>query len=408
MRSFVQRQGRTVAEGSGRVTGWTIPSLRRPRAPMLSESHDSLAADTPANGFNFKSIAIRAPEQASMPGVIHRKCACDEDPERPVRRLAVAPRALAPDALFRMATRGVGQRVPYRREMETAFGEHFGDVQAYFSRAEPLALLGAEAATRGGRVAFRDASPSKETVAHELAHVVQERHGGSASPAPARLSTPEEPAEREATGVALQVAQGGSVRMRSGASGVISRQPAKQPSPAPARPASVPGIPAELAAEIEAVQSRREPDEDDLRRLGRLAVQMLGATGVVALARRSNVPGAERREREVEASGGTIHRQGLEAAGAVAGTMWWLTLVDGPLPVGDIIYGALILGAAVTATMAVDAVRRRCSQMLTACLESPQQPDWNREDFGPRKDCGACYRECVLAAGVWPEYKCPS
>ena len=48
-----------------------------------------------------------------------------------------------------------------------------------------------------------------------------------------------------------------------------------------------------------------------------------------------------------------------------------------------------------------------CNKPLEECLENPWQPDWNREDFGPRKDCGACYRECKHAGGIWPEYKCP-
>lgn len=103
---------------------------------------------------------------------------------------------------------------------------------------------------------------------------------------------------------------------------------------------------------------------------------------------------------------------GLQAAGqaaaATAGSMWWLTLVDGPLPFGDIAYGILIAGAAVAAAVtASSAIEQVCSEHLTECLENPWQPDWNKGRFGPRKDCGACYRECKLAVGIWPSYKCP-
>jgi len=48
-----------------------------------------------------------------------------------------------------------------------------------------------------------------------------------------------------------------------------------------------------------------------------------------------------------------------------------------------------------------------CDLQLVRCLENPWQPGWNRGDFGPRKDCGACYRECKHAGGSWPYYKCP-
>ncbi|MFO0590807.1 MAG: hypothetical protein U0441_24905 [Polyangiaceae bacterium] len=47
-----------------------------------------------------------------------------------------------------------------------------------------------------------------------------------------------------------------------------------------------------------------------------------------------------------------------------------------------------------------------CQQLLVECLENPQQPEWNRSRFGPRKDCGACKRYCVNE-GYWPDDKCP-
>jgi hypothetical protein len=101
-------------------------------------------------------------------------------------------------------------------------------------------------------------------------------------------------------------------------------------------------------------RSEGETEDSSLSRVGQMAVQLLGPAGVIALARKAGVRGAERREQELESqSGGTIHRQAGEAAAGVAGTMWWLTLVDGPLPIGDIVYGALIVGAALLASRAV-------------------------------------------------------
>jgi len=270
--------------------------------------------------------------------------------------------SLTPDAVFRHAISGTGQPIPYRREMEAAFGRRFDNVRAHLGRAPEMRLLDAEAATRGGRIAFRDQHPSRETVAHELTHVVQQdRARARALSGAAPLSHPDEPAEREATRAAANVAREVPPVIEHGVDGTVSRQN-RPPSPAAVRPSGpgrAPMIPAELLAEITTTMERADVEDEDsgLRRLGALAVERLGAEGVVALARQAGVPGAERREREVQdPSGGTIHRQAAEAAAATAGTMWWLTLVDGPLPIGDIVFGALVLGAAIAATLAV----RRC------------------------------------------------
>jgi hypothetical protein len=49
----------------------------------------------------------------------------------------------------------------------------------------------------------------------------------------------------------------------------------------------------------------------------------------------------------------------------------------------------------------------RCQELLVECLENPQQPGWNRKLFGDRKDCGACFRQCVKYK-MWPDDKCPT
>ena len=48
-----------------------------------------------------------------------------------------------------------------------------------------------------------------------------------------------------------------------------------------------------------------------------------------------------------------------------------------------------------------------CDKGMAACLANPWQPKSNQCDFGKKKDCGACYRECKNNGGVWPTYKCP-
>lgn len=71
--------------------------------------------------------------------------------------------------------------LPHRARMEQAFGQPLGDVKAHRGAEAAAAseALGAEAYALGKEVAFRDPDPSPQTVAHEVAHVVQQRQADS-------------------------------------------------------------------------------------------------------------------------------------------------------------------------------------------------------------------------------------
>lgn len=113
-------------------------------------------------------------------------------------------------AVFAAAASGSPASLPFKSEMEEAFGEDFSSVQAYTGQARALEGLGAEAAALGDQVVFAEANPSKEVVAHELTHVVQARKGGSGvHPAAAGVSSPRDSSEREASEVGKRVAGGG-------------------------------------------------------------------------------------------------------------------------------------------------------------------------------------------------------
>lgn len=75
---------------------------------------------------------------------------------------------------------GAGTEVPYRSEMEQSFGRDFSGVRAHTgsSAAGANDKLGANAYAMGSQIAFKSASPSKDLVAHELTHVVQQEEGG--------------------------------------------------------------------------------------------------------------------------------------------------------------------------------------------------------------------------------------
>jgi len=118
-----------------------------------------------------------------------------------------------PAATFSDATRGGGQ-LPYRAEMEAAFGEDFSNVKASVGQSAAMGSIGAKAAASGETVAFADASPTKETVAHEVAHVAQARQfGGAGVNAKSAVSSPGQASEREADAVAAKVVAGESVQV---------------------------------------------------------------------------------------------------------------------------------------------------------------------------------------------------
>lgn len=128
--------------------------------------------------------------------------------ETPFRQATSAPALVDPDAAFGAATRHSGGEIPHRAEMERAFGQDFGGVTAHTGRRE-LGLMGAAAAARSEQVAFADASPGREVVAHEFAHVVQQRQAGGGGAVQGKgVSDPSDAAEREADQVAACVVGG--------------------------------------------------------------------------------------------------------------------------------------------------------------------------------------------------------
>ncbi|GEM_PF-3417295 len=132
-----------------------------------------------------------------------------------------------PQGAFDDGTDGGGERLPFKEEMEAAFGEDFSGVQVHLGQGGPMADLGASAAAQGETVVFADANPSKETVAHELTHVVQARgSGGEGVQADTGLSSPGDSAEVEARSVASRVAGGQpSGAVSAPASGILREDP---------------------------------------------------------------------------------------------------------------------------------------------------------------------------------------
>ena len=120
-----------------------------------------------------------------------------------------------------------------RVEMEAKFGEDFGDVRVHTDRAaaSAAAALGANAWTSGRDIVFGEGffSPGtrkgKKLLAHELAHVVQQRRGGSRP----RTFEPDSVAERDAANAAGQIAGPGPVSVGAATGTGVARDEAEEP-----------------------------------------------------------------------------------------------------------------------------------------------------------------------------------
>ena len=95
--------------------------------------------------------------------------------------------------------------LPHRVALEAGFGVDLSDVRAHTgtSAVQASQAIGAEAYTMGADIAFAHPAPSKELVAHEVAHVIQQRAG--AGPA-SGVSAVGDPFEVEANTAAATVA----------------------------------------------------------------------------------------------------------------------------------------------------------------------------------------------------------
>lgn len=123
-------------------------------------------------------------------------------------------------ALEMLATRGAGESgtssdmsdLPFQDEMQSWFGASFSDLAV--RRGEHPPLNGKCAATDGETIWFESPFPDRETVKHELAHVVQLRLGRGEPP---RTPSDRVEAEREAHQVEQGSASQGAVVATLGA-----------------------------------------------------------------------------------------------------------------------------------------------------------------------------------------------
>ena len=126
-------------------------------------------------------------------------------------------------AAFAEATAGGAVAVPHRARMEAGFGESFAGVRVHLGGAAPLSRIAAAAAASDEHIAFANRAPTERQVAHELAHVVQQRRH-SRTPAGLReVSQPGDAAEREADAAARAVSAGAVFRVQQAPTALVAR-----------------------------------------------------------------------------------------------------------------------------------------------------------------------------------------
>jgi hypothetical protein len=87
------------------------------------------------------------------------------------------------ETLARQVTRGPGEPLPHLAEMQRRFGVSLDDVVAHTGAEAQAASrrMGVAAFTLGNHIAFRESAPSREVVAHEVTHALQQTGRGAGS-----------------------------------------------------------------------------------------------------------------------------------------------------------------------------------------------------------------------------------
>ncbi|MFD5462929.1 DUF4157 domain-containing protein [Kitasatospora sp. NPDC127059] len=167
-----------------------------------------------------------------------------------------------------------------RTEMESRLGADFSDVRLHVGPAAraSAAEVGARAYTSGSHVVLGDGGGDKHTLAHELTHVIQQRHGpvaGTDRGNGLRVSDPSDRFEREAEANAHR-AMSGPVRTpeadvphehatASASAGAVQRAATDDLPDAEAPSAAVPDLPATLVQELQEAKDATGADAKAVR-----------------------------------------------------------------------------------------------------------------------------------------------
>jgi len=203
----------------------------------------------PAHPINSVTRAAEAPAQLSSGVRLQRKCACGTPTQtgeecaacagkRMQRRAAGSHRGVVVPGIVEEVLRSPGQTLDAstRAQMEARFGHDFGRVRVHADEraSESARSVNAHAYTVGDEIVFAASryaprsEPGRRLLAHELAHVVQQRGAGFAASSEA---THEAAADHAANAVAAGAPMSAMPRAGIG----LARQEATPPPDAAAR-----------------------------------------------------------------------------------------------------------------------------------------------------------------------------
>jgi len=80
-----------------------------------------------------------------------------------------------------------GTSLPFKQQLENSSGQNLSEIRTHLGQSSALGSLGANGAAMGNDIAFASNNPPLGLVAHEVAHVLQQRQNGSGSHASAEL-----------------------------------------------------------------------------------------------------------------------------------------------------------------------------------------------------------------------------
>ena len=241
------------------------PPARAPKATTRATdtARAARAPDAPAPGPRLGTDAaslLSLQRSVGNAGVIQRLR--DGDPE--------AQEAEAASPVLGVVGKGGGSRLPdpTRQGMEERFGQSFADVRVHTggAAADSARSVEAGAYTVGHEIVFAEgrydpaSAPGQRSLAHELAHVVQQRAGpvdGSDVGGGIRVSHPADRFERAAEATASRVAADGSFSAGAvaGHAGVTQRQTEDTEEPEDE------GVPTGAVAQRQAEEAE-EPEEE--------------------------------------------------------------------------------------------------------------------------------------------------
>lgn len=226
-----------------------------PAAPLHRRSETGDGRPSPARQrpprFDFATLAFQREPDSGIPQATPRPSV----ERRADPRSATAPEP-DPDRSEPSGASPIPQprtpstTVPFRHEMEQAFGTSFASVAAHLGERGVLAPFGARAAAWSETVAFADPAPDRGVVAHELAHVAQMRRAGDG--APGRAVGSGHPAEREAAQIAAAVSAGAAhVRATAIPGGAVAFDRGSSPT----QESKLTGLIEELKGRVAALES---------------------------------------------------------------------------------------------------------------------------------------------------------